>query len=57
MGYQTYESVVDPTDIVKFGKRVNYENKVTSDAVMDEHLKQMRDKLTQQKSAHQVKRK
>ena len=57
MGYQSYESVVDPTDIVKFGKRVNYENKVTSDAVMDEHLKQMRDKLSQQKSAHQVKRK
>jgi hypothetical protein len=25
MGYSKYESVVDPTDIVKFGKRVNYE--------------------------------
>jgi hypothetical protein len=57
MGYRAYENVVDPTDVVKFGKRGNYENKVTSDAVMDEHLKQMRDKLSQQKSAHEVKRK
>ena len=45
MGYQKYESVVDPTDIVKFGKRVNYEQKLTSDAVMEEHLSQMREKL------------
>ena len=45
MGYQKYESVVDPTDIVKFGKRVNYEQKLTSDVVMEEHLSQMREKL------------
>ena len=47
MGYSFYEKVVDPTDVVKFGKRVNYESKLTSDVVMDEHLKQMRDKLSQ----------
>jgi len=45
LGYSRYESVVDPTDIVKFGKRVNYEQKLTSDAVMEEHLSQMRDKM------------
>ena len=45
LGYHKYESVVDPTDIVKFGKRVNYEQKLTSDVVMEEHLSQMRDKL------------
>ena len=46
MGYSKYESVVDPTDIVRFGKRVNYENKLTSDAVMEEHLSQMREKMS-----------
>lgn len=29
----------DPTDVVKFGKRVNYENKMTSQNVMEDHLK------------------
>lgn len=38
MGYSKFESVVDPTDIVRFGKRVNYENKLTSDVVMEDHL-------------------
>lgn len=46
MGYSKYESVVDPTDIVKFGKRVNYESKLTSDVVMEEHLNQMRERLS-----------
>ena len=39
MGYKKYETMVDPTDVVKFGKRVNYESKLTNDAVMEEHLK------------------
>lgn len=39
MGYKKYESLVDPTDIIKFGKRVNYESKLTNDIVMEEHLK------------------
>lgn len=56
MGYSKYESVVDPTDIVRFGKRVNYENKLTSDAVMEEHLNQMRDKMSQQKAQHAQKK-
>ena len=39
LGYKKYETLADPTDIVKFGKKVNYENKLTSDAVMEEHLR------------------
>ena len=38
MGYSSYENVVDPTDVIKFGKRVNYEKKLTIDVVMEEHL-------------------
>ena len=56
MGYSKYENVVDPTDIVKFGKRVNYENKLTSDAVMEEHLSQMRAKMNEQKAQQDVKK-
>jgi len=29
----------DPTDVIKFGRRVNYETKDTSQGVMEEHLK------------------
>ena len=56
MGYQKYETLVDPTDVVKFGKRVNYESKLTNDIVMEEHLRQMRDKLERQKMSDDVKR-
>jgi len=56
MGYQKYETLVDPTDVVKFGKRVNYESKLTNDIVMEEHLRQMRDKLERQKMSEDVKR-
>lgn len=31
MGYASYEKNIDPTDVIKFGKRVNYENKLTTD--------------------------
>lgn len=44
LGYLAYEKMIDPTDIIKFGKRVNYENKLTSLQVMEDHLNQMRNK-------------
>ena len=31
MGYANYEKNIDPTDVIKFGKRVNYENRLTTD--------------------------
>lgn len=34
MGYKKFETMVDPTDVIKFGKRVNYESKLTNDVVM-----------------------
>ena len=39
LGYKAYESLVDPTDVIKFGKRVNYENKITHEELMDDHIK------------------
>ena len=36
---------MDPTDVIKFGKKVNYESKETKDMVMEEHLRQMRCKM------------
>ena len=39
LGYKLYESVIDPTDVIKFGKRVNYENKLTQEEVMADHIK------------------
>jgi hypothetical protein len=45
MGYRDFERLVDPTDVVKFGKKVNYESKLNSEMVMEEHLKQMREKM------------
>lgn len=35
----------DPTDVVKFGRRVNYENKDTSQGVMEKHLAQIQEKM------------
>jgi hypothetical protein len=31
--------------VIKFGKKVNYETKDTNNQVMEEHLKQMREKM------------
>jgi len=45
LGYSVYEQVMDPTDIVKFGKKVNYESKQTNMQVMDDHLRQIRQKF------------
>ena len=30
LGYSSYEKLMDPTDVIKFGKKVTYENKVTN---------------------------
>ena len=48
---------MDPTDVIKFGKKVNYEYKLTSTQVMEEHLKQMREKFLETKSVNEQKRK
>ena len=45
LGYKNWEKQFDPTDLIKFGKRVNYETKTTSQDVMEQHLKQMQDKM------------
>ncbi len=42
IGYRAFEKMIDPTDVIKFGKKVNYENRMTSTQVMEDHLKQMR---------------
>jgi hypothetical protein len=57
MGYSQYEKQIDPTDVIKFGKKVNYENKATNDQVMEEHLRQMRDKMEYSKLNQDLKRK
>ena len=56
LGYSQYEKQIDPTDVIKFGKRVNYESKLTSDVVMEEHLKQMREKMENSKVSLQMRR-
>jgi hypothetical protein len=57
MGYASYEKNIDPTDVIKFGKRVNYENKLTTDQVMEDHLKMMRQNLEYAKITKEMKRK
>lgn len=57
IGYREHEKLVDPTDIVKFGKKVNYESKLNNELVMEEHLRQMREKMEQGKANHDIKRK
>ena len=31
LGYKQYEKLMDPTDVIKFGKKVNYNTKLTND--------------------------
>jgi hypothetical protein len=31
IGYKSFDKLVDPTDILRFGKRVNYDTKLTCD--------------------------
>lgn len=39
MGYKEFEKLVDPTDVIKFGKKVNYENKLNNEMILQEHLR------------------
>lgn len=57
LGYSAHEKLVDPTDIVKFGKKVNYESKMNNEQIMEEHLRQMREKMEQGKQTSDIKRK
>ena len=45
LGYTRYAKDVDPTDIVKFGKKVYHGNKMTHEEMMQHHLKQMRQRM------------
>lgn len=56
LGYKTWEKLYDPTDVIRFGKRVNYEHKLTSQGVMEEHLKQIQEKMQLNKQQHEFKR-
>ena len=55
IGYHEYERKVDPLDIVKFGKRVSYESKMTQEEVMKDHLNQMRLNIMNSKNSQSVK--
>mgnify|MGYP001295760293 CR=1 FL=1 len=57
MGYANYQKEIDPTDVIKFGKKVNYETKTTNDQIMEEHLRQMREKMEYSKLNQDMKRK
>jgi hypothetical protein len=57
MGYKEFEKLADPTDIFKFGKKVNYESKINSEMVMEEHLRQMREKMDMNKNNSDLRRK
>lgn len=57
LGYQGFEKLIDPTDVIKFGKKVNYETRPTNDQIMEEHLRQMREKMEFNKLNADLKRK
>ena len=57
MGYANYQKEIDPTDVIKFGKKVNYETKTSNDQVMEEPLRQMREKMEYSKLNQDMKRK
>mmetsp|Transcript_6386 Transcript_6386/g.10350 ORF Transcript_6386/g.10350 Transcript_6386/m.10350 type:complete len:91 (+) Transcript_6386:632-904(+) len=57
IGYRNYEKLIDPTDVVRFGKKVNYESKLSNDEIMQEHLRQMREKMELSKISQDIKRK
>ena len=45
LGYTRYAREVDPTDIVKFGKKVYTGNsRMSNEEMMEYHLRQMREK-------------
>ena len=54
-------NVIDPTnsvaDLVRFGKRVTINNKMTNDEIMDEHLKQIRNNVESNRMQKELRRK
>lgn len=50
------ENIGDPSDVIRFGKKVNYDKKVTHDEVMEAHLKQMRTKMEYSKLSKDMKK-
>ena len=56
IGYKNFERMIDPTDIVKFGKKVDYDSRPSNDQIMHEHLRQMREKMETDKLNHDLKR-
>lgn len=52
MGYNSLERVTDPADAIKFGKKVNYESKISNSELLEEHLKQMRRNIMSKEEKH-----
>jgi hypothetical protein len=58
LGYRHYYENADPLqEVIKFGKKVNYELKLTNDEIMEDHLRKMREKLQKTKYDNENKRK
>ena len=48
LGYGKYFEGKNPlTEVVRFGKKVDYYSKMSNDELMQNHLKQIRDKMSQ----------
>ena len=46
IGYNKYFESKNPiSEIIRFGKKVDYSSKVSNEQLMEEHLKQIRDKM------------
>lgn len=57
LGYNQWERQVDPTDFVKFGKRMYSNDRSNNFDIMEAHLKQMRENMAQAKLNHESKKK
>lgn len=58
MGYRHYYENADPLqEVIRFGKKVNYELKLTNDEIMQDHLRKMRERLQKSKNETDNKRK
>lgn len=57
VGYQKFFEGKNPlTDVVRFGKKVDYYSKVTNDQLMQDHLRQIRDKMSHTSNQKQLRR-
>lgn len=45
IGYYNYEKMMDPLEILKFGKKVSYEQKMSQNELLEDHLRQVRNNL------------